>query len=93
MRDFHEIVRSFADQNRKTLIKSLRNAADLADRAAHSGSQEKRYEARRQSERFGRILYFLLHDTHSNSATADDIALCRSLKEKLQSVGQWRDIA
>jgi hypothetical protein len=89
MQDFDEFVLSLADEDRNTMIKSLNNAADRADKAAHSGSKDKRGEARRRSERFGRILYFLHNRSHSDSATVDDIELCKILSSKLQYKGQW----
>jgi hypothetical protein len=88
MRDFDKFVRSLADEDRATMIKNLTAADAAAYRAAHSGSQDKRYEARKRSERFGRIIYFLRHGSHSDSATNADLALCEFLVEKLKAKGQ-----
>ena len=85
MRDFDEFVLSLGDEDRRKMINSLRGAADRTDASRRSGSQDKRNEALRRCERFGRIIYFLLHRSHSDSATDADRALCQILAEKLQT--------
>jgi hypothetical protein len=82
MRDIDELVRSLANEDRKTIIKRLVEAADRV--------QKRSPEAQERSERYGRILFFLRQRMHSDTATAADRELCDMLAERLRAKGQWK---
>jgi len=70
------------------MIRSLIATDEVAQRAAHSGSQEKRYEARERCKRFERIIYFLRSRSHTDTATETDRDLYEMLAEKLCAKGR-----
>lgn len=81
MQNIDELVRSLANEDRKTIVKRLTEADDRINRRS--------LDAQKQSERFGRILFFLRRRMHSDSATIMDRELCDMLAEKLRAKGQW----
>jgi len=46
-------------------------------------------EARAETERLGRIVYFLRSRSPASNATPQDMVLCDALAGKLQAKGQW----
>ncbi len=98
MGDFDQFVRSLADRDRVDIINALIAADAVAQRRARGrgsraplGSTERgrAQEARRQSERYGRIIYFLRFRSPATGSTEADLALCDLLAEKLAAKGQW----
>ena len=79
------------------MIKELIRLDAQAQIRARSGVRAKRGttarnrsdEARAETERLGRIIYFLRFRSPAATATAEDMALCNALAEKLQAKGQW----
>jgi len=90
-------ILALAELNRVPLIEELtvldtqaRARARSGRRAAHGSARRMRAdEAHAESERLGRIIYFLRFRSFATSSTSKDEALCNTLMEKLAAKGQW----
>jgi hypothetical protein len=88
---------ALADLNRVPLIENLilldtrAQARVRAGRRAARDSVIRRRadEARIESDRFGRIIYFLRFRTLADRSTIEEAALCSSLADNLTAKGQW----
>ena len=97
MEDLDTRILALSDLDRVPLIEALiRIDAQLQAKArtgrrAKRGSREQAHAdiARSDSDRLGRIIYFLRFRSPASSATEQDMALCKTLQEKLLLKNQW----
>jgi hypothetical protein len=98
MQDLDDRIRALSELDRIPLIQALiRIDSQLQPQAGGSGRRAKRgsmeryraEEARAESDRLGRIIYFLRFRSPATAATAADSLLCEMLAEKLRAKGQW----
>jgi hypothetical protein len=90
-------ILALSDLDRHALIEALirinaqmESRARSGRRAKHGSSERYRAEeGRSDSDRLGRIIYFLRFRSPASSATAQDMKLCKSLEEKLRLKNQW----
>lgn len=90
-------ILALADLDRVPLIEKLitldtqaRARARPGRRAAHGTPARLRAdEALAESDRLGRIIYFLRVRNLAARSTSKDEALCNALAEKLTAKGQW----
>jgi hypothetical protein len=95
--DLNTRIQRLSDLDRGPLIDALiRIDAEMRDRPrvgdrARLGSAERTRadDARSESDRLGRIIYFLRFQSPAFGATPEDLALCDLLAEKLKAKGQW----
>ena len=97
MPDLDQRIRRLADQGRIPLIKELTRMDTRARSRAKAGRGARRdspkrnraEEAHFESERLGRIIYFLRFRTYALGAPPQDIALCDALASALQGKDDW----
>ncbi len=90
-------ILALAELDRVPLIEKLialdtqsRARARAGRRAARSSAVKTDAEfARADSDRLGRIIYFLRFRNFASSSTPKDQVLCNALAEKLTAKGQW----
>ena len=97
MEDLDTRIRALSDLERIPLIQELiridsgKQALARAGRRARRGTAE-RYrseQARSDSDRLGQIIYFLRFRSPATNTSAEDLALCDMLADKLRAKGQW----
>jgi hypothetical protein len=90
-------VLALADLDRVPLIEKLIALDTQARARARSGRRAARNsvvrmradEALAESERLGRLIYFLRFRSFATSSTPKDELLCKTLAERLTAKGQW----
>jgi hypothetical protein len=95
--DLDARVLALADLDRVPLIEKLIGLDAQAQARARAGRRVRRGsivrmradEAFAESERLGRIIFFLRFRLSPDHATANDLALCDALAAKLAAKGQW----
>ena len=93
-----EYVTSLAGLDRREIIRQLISADANARRLAKSGHRERRgtpeqcraEQARYDSERYERIIYFLRFRSAAQGLTDADLKLCNFLAANLTNKGQWK---
>jgi hypothetical protein len=93
-------IQALADLDRVPLIEKLmlleiqaRGRARPGRRAIRNSIARARVDnAKTDSERLGRIIYFLRFRNLAERATTEDTSLCHSLADKLAAKGQWNGV-
>ena len=94
MRDLDALLGSLVNIDRNSLIALLSSESAVAKRVAQSGrhrtafQRAKRQEAAERTSRIDRILSFLRDEKIPAEMSEGDLAICRSLEQKLRARGQ-----
>ena len=94
MRDLDALLGSLVNINRSSLVALLSSEAEAAKRVAGSVrhrtafQRAKRQEAAERTVRIERILSFLRDGKISAEMPEGDLAICKSLEQKLSARGQ-----
>ena len=93
MRDLDALVTSLVNIDRDSLIAILSSEAEAAKRLVKSMPRRTRSQNARRSEvidraaRVNRILLFVRHGEKDPEMSESDLALCKSIEEKLRARG------
>ena len=95
MRDLDALLGSLVNIDRNSLIALLSSESEAAKRVVQSVrhrtafQRAKRQEAAERTARIDRILSFLRDEKIPAEMSEGDLAICRSLEQKLRARGQW----
>ena len=97
MRDLDSLLNFLVNVNRKSLIAILMSEAEKAEHQArfsrhHTGTQREKHRAVIELlARIRQVLSFLRDGQIAPEMIDSDIALCKSLEEKLRAKGSWQE--
>jgi hypothetical protein len=95
MRDLDTFLNSLVNVDRKSLIAILMSEAEKAEQQVRfsrhrtGGQREKHRSVRELLARIRQLLSFLQDGQIAPDTIDSDIALCKSLEEKLRAKGSW----
>ena len=95
MRDLDALLGSLVNIDRNSLIALLSSESETAKRVWQSVrhrtafQRAKRQAAAERTARIDRILSFLRDEKIPAEMSEGDLAICRSLEQKLRARGQW----